>query len=746
MRRNLELLLVFLLLTAHAAHSSSIRVSIELRAERPDQRQVQGILKITSAQAQDQTRELEIPFEAPGEQEIDLPPGLWDARFEAKGFWSETVNATNAATGTPLRIRVFPAASLRGRVVLPKGDKPLPAVTVRLQPPFGPGQEKELELAFSCPIQDGNLACDSPSGLFDARLRTEAGFAPVYFWNLSIPAGKKGDLGEIALRRGASVSGWVQTADGSPLSKECRLKLAPASAPPETLSLEDRLAKTALTAEPNERGFFQIAGVPPGRYQITALQPGFAPASVDGIDVRPDLESQVIERLILDRPAVLEIALDPPMEPYGNLWRIELYRRSDPSDPPAESHIGNATPEGVWKSPGITPGTYELRVVGDLKSVWHRESVEVRKGQPPVEVRLPVLRLKGTVLLGDEPLSATLWLGGEKGKKIRFDADEDGRFTGVLPAAGLWAAAVEAEGVRSVLEPMEIRPPQGKSVAEVEIVVPNTSLAGQVVDDSGKPVPGAGITVVGMGKKRYQTQLTTDDEGRFSARGLRPGPISIYAEQGELQTEFVQAAVPEEGTGPDLRLVLKRFRKLQGRVVSSNGGVPGALVHAWTAFSGQTAVNAAQSVTGPDGRFEVSLPDSSSLVSFAVLPPGYGMRLLTVLAQPGQSLEIPVDPQGGTLVIETVENGPPPLLVHNGTFLLIPMLKTWSRLQGGPTSDPNRLLVPNVAAGSYSLCVGAAAVSRLREGGEPPAASCASGVLNPNGELVLKAPGATASR
>jgi hypothetical protein len=58
------------------------------------------------------------------------------------------------------------------------------------------------------------------------------------------------------------------------------------------------------------------------------------------------------------------------------------------------------------------------------------------------------------------------------------------------------------------------------------------------------------------------------------------------------------------------------------------------------------------------------------------------------------------------------------------------------------TNNPTRLLVPNVSAGSYSVCVGAAAVSRLREGGEPPAASCSSGVLAPNGELVLKAPAA----
>ena len=434
------------------------------------------------------------------------------------------------------------------------------------------------------------------------------------------------------------------------------------------------------------------------------------------------------------------------MEPYGNLWRVELIRRSDPSEPGSESHTGNATPEGIWKSPGIAPGTYEVSVRDGLKSVWHRESVEVRKGQQPLEIRLPVLRVKGTVSLGDEPLSAVLWLFGSDGKRVRFDSDEQGRFSGVLPGKGLWAPRVEASGVHSALEPMEIRPLAGKSVAEVEIIVPDTGLAGQVVDDSGRPVPEARVTIVGTGKKRYQTQLETDEEGKFSARGLRPGPVTVHAMQGELQTEFAQAAVPEEGAGPDLRLVLKRFRTIQGRVVSPAGGVPGALVHAWTAFSGQGVVNATQSVTGPDGRFEISLPDSSSLLSVAVMPPGYALRLLTVVATPGQSLEIPVETQGGTLVVELSGEGPTPLLVHNGTFLLMPILKTWARLQGVRDSDPQRFSVPNVAAGSYSLCVGEAAVSRVREGGEPPEASCASGVLPPNGELALKAPGAALNR
>jgi hypothetical protein len=205
------------------------------------------------------------------------------------------------------------------------------------------------------------------------------------------------------------------------------------------------------------------------------------------------------------------------------------------------------------------------------------------------------------------------------------------------------------------------------------------------------------------------------------------------------------ATYPSPPTAPNTGLAGRGVddsgRLIQGKVVSSKGGgVAGARVYAWTAFQGQTAVKVSESVTRPGGRFEISLPDSSPLISLAVFAPGHALRLMKVVAAPGQTLEIPVDRQGGDLIIEMAEDGPSPLLVQDGTFLVMSMLKEWARLHGVRTSDPNRLLVPNVSAGSYSVCVGAAAVSRLREGGEPPAANCASGVLAPHGELVLKAP------
>ena len=283
---------------------------------------------------------------------------------------------------------------------------------------------------------------------------------------------------------------------------------------------------------------------------------------------------------------------------------------------------------------------------------------------------------------------------------------------------------------------------KGKSVAEVELAVPDTRLAGEVVDEAGSPVNAAEVLVVGTGTKRPASQLRTDEEGKFLARGLSPGMVLVRAEAEDRHSDFIPASLVEEGESPWLRIVVRRLQTFNARIVSVSGGVPGVLVRARAAFDAQGAAATAQGVSGPDGRLDLRLPGDVQALHLTVLPPGYAMRLLTVPVTPGREIEIPVEPQGGTLVlaVDLAETGPSPLLVHGGTFTLVQELKAWARLAGERLADPERLVLPNAESGQYSLCLGGGSARRLREGGEPPAANCASGVLSPHGELILRAP------
>ena len=157
-------------------------------------------------------------------------------------------------------------------------------------------------------------------------------------------------------------------------------------------------------------------------------------------------------------------------------------------------------------------------------------------------------------------------------------------------------------------------------------------------------------------------------------------------------------------------------------------------------LNGQGAASATEAVSGADGGFHVELPSGITVLNLVILPPGYAMRLLAFPVSPGQLIEIQVEPQGGTLVLDQPDGGPTPLLAHGGVFTLLQPLQIWARMQGGRPMESGKLVLLNVEAGPYSFCRGVAAVSRMKEGGEPPAASCTSGVLAPNGDLLLKAP------
>jgi hypothetical protein len=738
MKRILETLGI-LLLVAQAVGAVPVRISVELSGSKATGSPLSGALRLVPKESgKEQT--LEIPVQASGEQIIDLRPEVtWEARFEGKGLWGETLTISPQQTGS-VRLRVFPSGRIRGNLILPAGEKPLSSLALRLQPSFE-ARAEPLDATVACPVEKGRLSCEIPAGKLDLRLRAEGGFAPIYLWGAQISPGKEKDLGDLKLRRGASVSGWVQTAEGRPPSPECRLKLTPASVATYELKVGDQVQKTALEVAPNEKGFFQILGVSPGRYELIAHQPGYAETRISAIDVRPDLESQVIDRLVLGKPVTFDITLDPPLEPYGSPWRIELSRRADPSEPPASFVTGTASQEGVWRVPGLSPGTYELRVLGDQKAVWHEEFLDVRPGQSSLRIDLPVLRVEGQILMGKEPLSATLWLSQKGGRRLRFDSDDRGRFSGLLPGEGLWAPQIhsETEKLRVSLEPLEIKPPQGKSLAKVEIHVPDTKLSGQVVDDGGQPVRTARVLITHL-EKRSTDQVDTDEKGEFSVRGLHPGSLMVKADDGERQSDFVPSTVPERGEAPSLRLVIHKLQTFEGRVVSPAGGVPGAMILAWSAFNGQSAAHTAQTVSGGDGSFHVDLPAGATTLNLAVFPPGYAMRLTTTPVSPGQPIEISVESQGGTLTLEWAEGGPNPLLVHGGSFTVPSMLKVWARMQGSRSSGPGRLVLTNVEAGPYNFCVGGAAASRLTQGGEPPAANCAGGFLAPNGELTLSAP------
>lgn len=677
------------------------------------------------------------------------------------GTWSEPQTVPpDPAWRLPLRFELFPAGFLAGRIEVPAGEKPpspfevelrfgpvpAPAVPGRVAPPAAP--KAAPRAVVLCPVLDGRFRCAVPARSLDFRTRV-VGFMPAYHWGVEVAAGQVRDLGTWALRRGASVVGRVETEGSAPLAG-CRVRLAPQRAgslpgnpSDDALVTDERLTRLTQEVGVNHRGFFRFADVSPGSYEVEASQDQLVPARVFPVEVRAGLEAEIREPLVLARPVAIEVVVEPQLDPYGERWTVRLWPwRQESGRPRGNSWEGPASTDGRWAQEGVAPGSYYLSVVtGETR--WHGERVEVEAGGPPVFLRIPLVEVRGEVRLGSDPLAATLWFGGLTGNpRVRFDADEKGRFEGALPKEGTWMIEVDfgIPGVRRVpLRPVEVKRSPGRRFARVTLAIPDTVLHGEVVDEQGRPLPGAQVITAQVGAMSVgfvpsRGDFLTDAEGKFEVRGFEPGPINLRARSPGRSSGWVPVSLEEGRSPPRLRLVAAREVELRGRVSSARGPVPGALIISWPGLGGAAMADTAEAVTGPAGEFSLRLPGGVSIAELMVLAPGFALRMMRMPVSSRSPVNLTVDPAGGTLVLPK-EGG---LLVHGGMWLPADaLLELWTNLHGPGAGDRRR--IPSLEPGEYAFCEQEASVA-LRLGGAVPEGLCSSGSLVPFGELTLAPP------
>jgi hypothetical protein len=737
------LLLVLIRPDAGAAlESSSAKVLVELLVEvAPGPSSGPGNLEVevnltASGGGSGRVEPLRSMMAVPGKGRFQLAPGVWQVRGRAAGYYvPDTLLTVGPEPPPPARLVLFPAGTLVAQVQPPRDGPPPVQLLVRFGPV--PGGASLPRATVGCPVVEGRLRCEVPAGLLDLRIHA-AGLIPLYRWGLSVPVGKTVSLGQLALRRGASLAGRVETAEGRSPSHPCRVRLeVQALGPPESRADRDRMQALALEARSNERGWFEFPGLTPGSYVVKLAEKGFAPSAQAPIVVSEGIQLELREPLILGPPLHLDVELSPPLDPYGQPWRLRLARRPGGDAAATGSYAGAASREGRWRQPELAAGRYFLRVLGEHDEQWAFQDVAVDQGQETVRIEIPVIDVRGKVTLGDQPLAATLWFGGSQGsQRIRMDSDVKGKFVGVLPRAGPWRVEVTAEskGLRQGLRPVKVELLLGKRFAEVDIHLPDTRLAGDVVDSQGKPAPGAEVTLLNTDGGGG---ATADGDGRFEFRGLEPGSVGLEAERGEENSGPVEASVVEKNDSPAVHLVLSKPIVLAGTVSTVSGPVPGAMVIAIPGVTVVPFATSEQARTDVQGSFELRLPQGTQSLTLFVFALGYAMRMLPMVVDPAQQLDLTVEPTGGTLVLDVPTTGVPPVLVHGNAVALVPLLGLWARMQGAPARDPGHLVVPNVEVGPYSLC---AQQGALRRGAPPPASQCASGLLAAQGRLQLSLP------
>ena len=737
-----------LLLTAW---TEAFAVPVHLRTEPAGSSPATGRLVTVRLISQSTEGSLEtrtLQLSVPGEQAIDLPAGTWQILTEAANLWSppEWIAPTAGQAATRITLQLFPAAQVSGRLTGVPEERMPGHLELRLaaSPGSAPGP-KPPRGSGRCPVVEGRFRCVLPEGRLDLRFQA-TGFIPLYLWDVGIPRAEMADLGELPLKPGSSVTGWVRNAEGRGV-EGARVRLEPQTLgfPGERSQAEGLLAMS-LETQTNQRGFFQLEDPAPGMF-VVAAEKDLGRAHRAGIEVHAGLEAQILDPLVLAKPVSLRVTLDPPTTPSGAPWKIALEPKAEIASARTEVYRGQSTPEGTWEQEGLSPGKYSV-FFKDGETPWHDEEVELAQEQTVLHIALGGLRVLGRIRLGDEPLQATLSFHGQASvKRVRFQSDEEGRFEGRLSTEGTWNVEVvtEPERLRVRLDPVEVRKLTGQSHARVDIRVPDTRLIGSVVDEQGQAVPQAGLLFVAP--RKLPSKAATDGEGKFDVRGLPAGSLFVHAVKDDRESEWLEARVEEESDTPELRLTLRSRQQIQGRVYSSHGPVPGAQVSAKAPPDQTTAASADQAITGPAGEFSVKLPAGIRAVHLSVLAPGYATRMLLIPLGVDPVLEVPLEPVGGTLLVDLgdrtldeLRGTATGILAHGESF--VPFMETvrWAQLQRVAQPDPHRLVLPNMEAGDYLLCAGPESYLSIPRGLTPPAHQCSRGTLAPLQDLVLSLP------
>jgi hypothetical protein len=632
------------------------------------------------------------------------------------------------------------AGDIELALLSPRGEAGPSVVSVRFESSANGDSSHSVPRSAAACRQDGERwRCRLPSGRLDLRI-TAAGFIPQYLWQVVISPGKLTRLGPLALAHGSSIVGRVETANGAAIASSCRVELLASGL--VLLHAEDPRRTGVRSGKVGARGFFQLDGVAPGSYALTARQPGFATTTLLPVVVEKDQETQLAQPLILTPPLQLEVELTPALDPWGQPWRVVLMRKELALAKLREAG-GGPSVDGRFSRRELDPGLYSLDVRDSQGASFLSEDVDLESDRILIR-EIPLVLVEGTVSKGESPFATRLgFFTGSRSTAIRMDSDAKGRFTGFLPREGRWRLYLPEfrRTLRVVVERAK-----GARSAKLDVIIPDRRLAGEVVDESSMPVPGALVTAEGFVADDAPA-VQSDGKGNFLLDGLPDEPHLVMAEaevdDRVLSAEPLVVTPSADPAGGSLRLVLHEKKRLAGIVSSPAGPVAGAHIEATP--RGHLAVLTAEATTDASGRFRLDVPAEAAELQLLVMPPGFALRTVTLRAPFPDPLPIAVDDAGGSLVVRTPSldladlTQAQPLIVVDGQAIPLASLVSWARTAGEGKQGPRRYEIPRLQAGDYSACLvtlpeqiqvvlGLAALTGK---------SCDRGTLAPHGELVL---------
>ena len=677
---------------------------------------------------------------------LQLAPGsTWEVSADLPGFWvpRKTLTAGRAGETSRLELDLWALGKISGRVKTREQGAALPremlvktvaAPALLKRPAMPPG-------VLACPVdEEGKWTCSLPAATFDLVISAE-GFTPQYRWGVEVQPAKVRSLGTLQLERGGSIAAWVAVEGGAidPLHAAARLSfLAACDTDVKAIAELDRIA---VERPVSKDGFLQITGLASGSYSLEVQQPGLAPVRIANLRVESQAETFLPEPLLLTRPIALEFEISPPLDERGEPWRAQVTRREGDSRPAPFAYDGPADAEGRFTVLEQSPGWFQVAVLDSHGNRIHSEPARQLDGSARQGIKLARIAVEGRLRLGSEPLAGTLWFGGQYGaKRVKMEADGEGRFSGVLSSEGSWTVDVEASQPRfRARTRTEIRPDRSGRAA-VRIELPDTRIFGRIVDQHGQPPSQAFLMI---STQDLDQNVQADGAGAFDVRGLPEGLLALIAtDEGAGQSERALVNAVEGATVGPLELRLRPVRRLNGTVLSPLGSVVGASV---VALANSPYVGGGQALTGPDGTFSMEIPADIGSLTAVVKAPGLGTQAFLIVPE-GKAISLTLSEAAGEIAIrlpravaDLQRENLGVVLFQNGLELPISLLREDASSNASPSTDSAPVLrLSHLAPGQYSTCIQRKRVDSKGSLNQSPAAAvCQSGQLAARASLDL---------
>lgn len=404
---------------------------------------------------------------------------------------------------------------------------------------------------------------------------------------------------EIRLVRQGVIAGRVTDQNGDPLQR-VQVQLM------RTLySGGVRQMAPSSSATTDDQGEYRIAGIAPGRYYVAAAAaaqfmnpfqqsagptdaavnlmtyyPGSGdPRAAVAFEITPGAEHRGIDiRMRRGRQyAIRGQAVDPGGAPLGGVLLMALPKEGYPLA--MQRSQTQVRPDGSFELRGLDPGAY---VVNTQRAVINGQPTAPLAGRVEVQIRdqdaegvrlvLTPGSIRGSVRVEEGELSEVL--APAQGQPARLSVtvafaegpnlnapsapvQPDGSillegisagrqvFTFFAPES-VYVKSAQWNGVDLLRNPVDFSGGEGQGL-NVVLSKKAAAISGTVRNDKGEPAAGIPVTIWPRDAMAGSTavsmrNLTTDANGRFEARGLRPG---VYYAAAWEQIETGLATVPE---------------------------------------------------------------------------------------------------------------------------------------------------------------------------------------------------------